>query len=201
MAIGSEEGKAEYVRSLVTRWCDQIHVLSEFAKLQPQAAHAAFVSGFCHRFTYYIRTIPEFETEMQQINNVIHTKLLPALLDHHSLSRHERELLSVPTRPGGLGIPIFSNISFEENVNSKTIPQATLFSRTTHQPQEVGIASKISEEFCALHRPSSIVRTKIAFTLLRVQVLCVRGSRAWQKSTHITSTSYIPLSEWNSTLN
>ena len=121
--IGSEEGKAEYVRSLVTRWCDQIHVLSEFAKLQPQAAHAAFVSGFCHRFTYYIRTIPEFETEMQQINNVIHTKLLPALLDHHSLSRHERELLSVPTRPGGLGIPIFSNISVEENVNSKTISQ------------------------------------------------------------------------------
>ena len=33
--IGLEEGKAEYVRSLVTRWCDQFHVLSEFAKLQP----------------------------------------------------------------------------------------------------------------------------------------------------------------------
>ena len=121
--IGSEEGKAEYVRSLVTRWCDQIHELSEFAKLQPQAAYDAFVSGFRHRFTYYIRTIPGFETEMQQIDNVIDTKLLPALLDHHSLSRHERELLSVPTRLGGLGIPIFSNICVEENVNSKTISQ------------------------------------------------------------------------------
>ena len=121
--IGSEDGKAEYVRSLVTRWCDQIHVLSEFAKLQPQAAYAAFVSGFCNRFTYYIRTIPGFETEMQQSDNVIDTKLLPALLDQHSLSRHERELLSVPTRLGGLGISIFSNICVEENVNSKTISQ------------------------------------------------------------------------------
>ena len=121
--IGSEEGKAEYVRSLVTRWCDQIHVLSEFAKLQPKAAYAALVSGFCNRFTYYIRTIPGFETEIQQSDNVIDTKLLPALLDQHSLSRHERELLSVPTRLGGLGIPIFSNICVEENVNSKTISQ------------------------------------------------------------------------------
>ena len=47
----------------------------------------------------------------------------------------------------------------------------------------------------------SWLRRKIAFTLLSAQVLCVRGSRAWQKSTHITSTSDIPLSEWNSTLN
>ena len=108
--IGSEEGKAEYIRSLVTRWCDQIHVLSEFANLQTQAACAAFVSGFCNRFTYYIRTIPGFETEMQQS-------------DQHSLSKHERELLSVPTRLGGLGIPIFSNICVEGNVNSKTISQ------------------------------------------------------------------------------
>ena len=60
---------------------------------------------------------------MQHSDNVIDTKLLPALLDQHSLSRHERELLSVPTRLGGLGIPIFSNICVEENVNSKTISQ------------------------------------------------------------------------------
>ena len=121
--VDTSARKAEYVRSLVTRWCDQIHVLSEFAKLQPQASCAAFVSGFCHRFTYYMRTIPGFETEMQQIDNVIDTKLLPALRNHHSLSRHERELLPVPTRLGGLGIPIFSNICVEENVNSKTINQ------------------------------------------------------------------------------
>ena len=132
--VGSEEGKAEYVRSLVTKWCDQIHVLSEFAKLQPQAAYATFVSGFRHRFTYCIRTIPGFETEMQQIYNVIDTKLLPALLDHHSLSRQERELLSVPTRLGGLGIPIFSNICVEENVNSKTISQYLSSNIVLHTP-------------------------------------------------------------------
>ena len=60
---------------------------------------------------------------MQQVDNVIDTKSLPALLDHHSFSRHERELLSVPTRLGGLGTPIFSNICVAENMNSKIISQ------------------------------------------------------------------------------
>ena len=85
---------------------------------------------------------------MQQIDNVIDTKLLPALLDQHSLSRHERELLSVPTRLGGLGIPIFSNICVEENVNSKIISQYLssniVLQNHTHQRQDVGITSKNS---------------------------------------------------------
>ena len=93
------------------RWCNQLNVLSEIAKFQPQPAYAAFVSGFRHRFTYHIRTIPSITTEMQQIDNVIDTKFLHALVDHRRLSKHERELLSSPARPG-LGVP---------NFNSKTV--------------------------------------------------------------------------------
>jgi hypothetical protein len=78
------------------RWCNQLNVLSEIAKFQPQAAYAAFVSGFRHRFTYH---------------NVIDTKFLHALVDHRRLSKHERELLSLPARPG-FGVP---------NFNSKTV--------------------------------------------------------------------------------
>ena len=118
-----KEGKAEYIQTLIGRWCKQLNVLSEIAKFQPQAAYAAFVSGFRHRFTYHIRTTSGIETEMQKIDNAIDTKFLPALLDHRSVSRHERELLSLPARLGGLGIPIFSDICAEENANSKKICQ------------------------------------------------------------------------------
>ena len=78
-------GKSEYVQCLIGRWCNQLQVLSEIAKLDPQAAYAAFVSGFRHRFTYHIRTIPGIENEMHLVDNVIDTKLLPALLDGRSL--------------------------------------------------------------------------------------------------------------------
>ena len=67
--IGWKEGKAEYVRSLVTRRCDHIHVLC--------------LGSATASLTTYARS--------------------------QDLSRHERELLSVPTPLGGLGIPIFSN--------------------------------------------------------------------------------------------
>ena len=146
--IGSEEGKAEYVPSLVTRWCDQIHVLSEFAKLQPQAAYEAFVSGICNRFTYYIRTIRGFETEMQQSDIVIDTKLLPALLSTSIVCPD----MSVNCFRCLLDLVVLVYPSSQTFASKKTstrrpsvnISQATLFSRTTHQRQDAGIASTIS---------------------------------------------------------
>ena len=113
--------KSYYIRSLVRKWADQVLVLSEIAKFQPQAAYTAVVSGFRHRFTYHIRTVCHIQTEMQLIDNIIDTKLLPALLESRTVSRHERQLLSLPTRLGGIGIPIFSDVCAEENANSMTI--------------------------------------------------------------------------------
>ena len=98
-------------------------MLSEIAKFQPQAAYTAFVSGFRHRFAYHICTIPDIQTEMQQIDSLIDTKLLPALLENGSFSRHDRQLLSLPTRLGGIGIPIFAEFCAEENTNSMTVCQ------------------------------------------------------------------------------
>ena len=91
--IGSDEGKSNYIRTL---WIDQLLALCEIVKFQPQAAYTAFVSGFRHRFTYHIRTIPDNQTQMQQIDSIIDTKLLPALLENHSLSRLQYLNMSTP---------------------------------------------------------------------------------------------------------
>ena len=87
--LGSDDGKDKYIDSLVSKWCQQIHVLSEIAKYQPQAAYAAFVSGFRHRFTYHIRTVPGIKIAIQRVDDTINLKLLPALLDNCSLSVDE----------------------------------------------------------------------------------------------------------------
>ena len=83
--IGSDEGKSDYIRSLLRKGGDQLLVLSEIAKFQPQAAYTAFVSGFRHRFTYHIRTVSDIKTEMQLIDNVIDTKLLPTYLENRTV--------------------------------------------------------------------------------------------------------------------
>ncbi|XP_028417275.1 uncharacterized protein LOC114541674 [Dendronephthya gigantea] len=130
--LGSDDGKDKYISSLVSKWCQQLHVLSEIAKFQPQAAYTAFVSGFRHRFTYHIRAVPGIKTAMQLVDDTINLKLLPALLDNRSLSIHERQLVSLPARMGGLGIPIFNDICDEEHLNSTTICHL-LSSRIIHQ--------------------------------------------------------------------
>ena len=52
------EGKEKYVRELVDDWVSQLDVLSEIARSEPQAAYSAFTSGFKHKLTYFIRTMP-----------------------------------------------------------------------------------------------------------------------------------------------
>ena len=37
--------RTKYVSEKVTEWCNQLKILSEFAKSQPQAAYAAFCFG------------------------------------------------------------------------------------------------------------------------------------------------------------
>jgi hypothetical protein len=73
------------------------------------------LSGFRHRFTYHIRTIPDIQHQLQQIDNIINTELLPALTAGRNLS--------LQTRLGGLGIPILSDMCAMEFENSKTICQ------------------------------------------------------------------------------
>ena len=56
--VGSGEFKKEYIQSKVENWIEDINQLAEIAKDEPQLAYAAFAKGICHRWTYYMRTIP-----------------------------------------------------------------------------------------------------------------------------------------------
>jgi hypothetical protein len=56
--VGSKESRENYAKELVKKWCEQLMMLSKIAQSEPQAAYAAFVSGFQHKLTYYIHTLP-----------------------------------------------------------------------------------------------------------------------------------------------
>ena len=98
-------------------------MLSQIAKIEPQAAYTCFISGYKHKLTYYMRTIPNIGQLLMQIDNVIMTEFIPAISGGINISETERKLLSFPPKYGGLGIPIFSEISDIEYENSIKIVQ------------------------------------------------------------------------------
>ena len=106
-AIGSDQFKAYYASKKVDEWCDEIEVLSNFAKSQPQAAYAAFCHGQQHKFSYFMRTIPGMERFLLPLDEKIDNTFLPSVLNE-TITEKEREVYSLPVRLGGLGIPIIS---------------------------------------------------------------------------------------------
>ena len=74
------------------------------------------------------RTIPDISDLLVPLDEAIDTHFIPALTGHHSISDHERQLLALPTRLGGLGIAILSKIApFERSSSTKvTAPLVAL---------------------------------------------------------------------------
>ena len=87
--IGSEDGWDEYADELVNSWCGQLMVLSKIARTEPQAAYAAFVSGFKHKLTYYIRTMPNIKHHLTRLDAIVDNVFIPAITDGHLCTTDE----------------------------------------------------------------------------------------------------------------
>ena len=117
--------RLKYVEDLVKEWVDQLKELSKIAKSEPQAAYAAFTSGFRHKLTYFLRTIPNLEEVLKPIDDVIDNSFIPAITEGHVLSQDERKLFSLPVKLGGMGIPIFTETCTVEYQNSLRATETT----------------------------------------------------------------------------
>ena len=97
-------------------------MLSKIAKTEPQAAYAAFVSGFKHKLTYHIR-IRSIRSNIKQhltrLDAIVDNVFIPAITDGHLCTTNERLLLSLPVKKGGLATPIFSTMANFEFANSR----------------------------------------------------------------------------------
>ena len=115
--IGSITFKEEYMNEKVNIWLQELQMLTNIAKSEPQAPLSCFIAGYKHKFTYFMRTVPNISSLMKKIDDLITTEFIPAITGGINCSVHERRLLELPPKLGGLGIPIFAEI-FEYN-NSK----------------------------------------------------------------------------------
>ena len=84
------------------------------AKTEPQAAYSCFITAFKHKPSYIMRTIPGIKDQLNQLDELITSEFIPAITGGIHCSDIERKLLSLPSKLGGLGIPIFAEISNQE---------------------------------------------------------------------------------------
>ena len=119
--IGNLDYKNKYVNEKVNSLIDQISTLSKIALMEPQAAYSAFSVGFKGKLNYMIRTIPNISNNLLPLENIIRNEFIPAITGGYCCSDIERQLLSLPTRLGGLGINIFSSDCNVEYENSRDI--------------------------------------------------------------------------------
>ena len=100
-ALGSRSYLEHYVGGKVEDWVGEVTRLAEFARSQPQASYAAFTFGLRHRWTYFMRTLPDIETLLQPLERAISDVLIPSLIGRNC-SEAERDLVALPVRMGGL---------------------------------------------------------------------------------------------------
>jgi len=109
--IGSKSYKENYVEQKVKLWIEEISMLSKIALTEPQAAYTCFTSGYKHKLTYLMRTIPNISELLTPLDEIILNQFIPSITGDMKCSMDDRMLLALHPKLGGLGIPIFSKIS------------------------------------------------------------------------------------------
>ena len=114
-ALGSSHYIRDYTQDCITNWTQGLSRLSSIAASQPHAAYAVFVHGFTSKWNYFLRTNPNIHDLLSPLESTIRQQFLPTLVSHPP-SDLERELLSLPTSLGGLGI---CDLNYSSGANYK----------------------------------------------------------------------------------
>ena len=96
--------------------------LVKFSISQPHAAYSAFTHGVRHKFTYFMRTIEDLADYLEPIDKIITNEFIPALIGC-PISTLERQIMALPVKFGGLGIPVLAELAVQEYKTSVVVTQ------------------------------------------------------------------------------
>ena len=188
-AIGSQEYVEEYVNDKVANWISEITKLAEFAVTQPQASYAAYTFGLKHRWTYFLRTLPDIQDLLEPLESAISRVLIPAITDRQC-GQLDRDILALPVRLGGLGIANpSSDANFDYTSSVKvTAPLVEQIVSQVHQLPEDSLIRSAHQEVRAeraktLEKRAEILKEVVPQKTLRALDLDTeKGSSMWLMS-------------------
>ena len=123
-AIGSRKSKEEFITKKVDEWIDEVKVLADIASTQPHAVYSALTHGVFGRWSFITRAVPDIIDFLLPLEHSLHQILLPALTGRPPSSKIDREIIALPARLGGLGIPNPSTHSQSSSQASITLTAA-----------------------------------------------------------------------------
>ena len=92
-ALGTEEYTQAFVTGKVLQWAGELEQLTTIARSQP---HAAFTHGMTRKWTYFTGTMPGIGPYLLPLEEIIRTKLIPALTCRPPPNDTEHDLLALP---------------------------------------------------------------------------------------------------------
>ena len=101
--LGTSVFIEEYIESATKSWVGEVETLAKIASVHPHPAYAAYTHGLANKWTYLARVNGTCQEHYSKLEKAVRTKLLSAICGRH-VGDGERDLLSLPTRLGGLGI-------------------------------------------------------------------------------------------------
>ena len=185
-ALGSRSYLEQYVGGKVEDWVGEVTRSAEFARSQPQASYSAFTLGLRHRWTYFMRTVPDIENLLQPLQRAISDVLIPSLIARNC-PEAERNLVALPVRMGGLGL-INPSDSADAEYSTSIKGSAPLVSKIEAQshetPEEADVQRLVQatskEKDDGLQKELEEVKAMLPDKTQRaVDLACEKGSSNW----------------------
>ena len=121
--IGSDEYKRTYCEEKIGVWIKELTTLCEFSQTHPHMTYAAYQKGYKSKFTYFLRTIENFEAFVTPLDTLVSEQFIPSLFGYDTPLTELRELFSLNPAEGGLGIPILANEAQRQHASSRLVTQ------------------------------------------------------------------------------
>jgi hypothetical protein len=100
--IGSDSFVINVICEKIRDWISQLDKLTQIAHTQPHSAYSCLQHGFFNKFTYFFRSTPGVCHHIDQLEDCLRLRLIPALTGHTGISDSLRLLLSFPSHLGGM---------------------------------------------------------------------------------------------------
>ena len=79
LLFGTANFRQNNMKEKVNQWTQELRILSKIAWYKPQAAYSCFITGFKHKPTYFMCTIPNIGKELKQLDDVLRTEFMRAI--------------------------------------------------------------------------------------------------------------------------
>ena len=83
-AIGSELYRRKYIEEIVSKWRNELFLLSKIMGIKPQAAYFVYINCLKSKYNFFNRTIPTIQNHMKSIEDVLRNHFIPTIIGESS---------------------------------------------------------------------------------------------------------------------